>query len=123
MGAVGGVVGGVAGPAAPIVLPIMAAGLLVKWAYDVYRQTPGIVRLLMGYIIDMNAMLECLFVLGHCRRGPNARPITQALIDLTFTTYNGSESRAQNHREIYTFVEKEHSIFQRDQCDQVSRLE
>jgi len=61
VGTIAGIVSGLAGPAAPIVIPIVGCFVLAKWAYDVYRQTPGTLRRLMAYIIDLTLIMQNLF--------------------------------------------------------------
>jgi len=116
--AVGGIVGGLSGPAAPIVVPIIATGVIGKWLYDVYKQTPGIVRVMMAYIVDLTAILECLFVLVQAQGGEGPQPVTRDLVDLTLTAYGESDSKAQCHHEIKEFV-KNTNIFQRGHKDKV----
>jgi len=116
--AVGGIVGGLSGPAAPIVVPIVAGVVIGKWLYDVYMQTPGILRVLMGYIIDLTAILECLFLLIQAQHGIGPRKVTHKLIQLALTAYGESESKPQSHQAIKALVE-DTSIFQRGHRDTV----
>jgi len=118
MSAVSGVVGGLSGPAAPVVIPIVVTAVLAKWLYDVYQQTPGIIRVLMGYIVDLTAVLECLFSLIQSQGGTGPRAVTLKLIDLTLEAYSDSEKKAQCHHKIKTFVENT-NIFQPGHRDSV----
>ncbi|KAG6911381.1 hypothetical protein DXG01_016478, partial [Tephrocybe rancida] len=77
---IAGIVGAVSGPAAPIVIPIAAAFVLAKWAYDVYQQTAVVLRLLMSYIVDLTLVLQNVFWLHAliCHGQPLSRRIIKA---------------------------------------------
>ena len=79
VGTIAGIVSGLAGPAAPIVIPIVGCFVLAKWAYDVLPSdvravfvslqrcvlnndsSPGTLRRLMAYIIDLALIMQNLF--------------------------------------------------------------
>ncbi|KAG8855416.1 hypothetical protein FRB96_007074 [Tulasnella sp. 330] len=120
---IAGLVGGLSGPAAPIVVPIALGVAVGHWLYTVYQQTPGILRVLMGYIIDLTAILEGLFVLLRAQSIPDEgalpRPLTIGLINLTIEEYQESETKPQCHKLIKKFVGSRPNIFQVDYRDQV----
>jgi len=116
-----GIAGAVAGPAIPVAVPVAAivAGgfVLAKWCYDVYHRTPEVIRRLMGYIIDLTAILEGLFVLLQAQGGSAlARPVTPELAELAVQAY--APHRFPCHHDIKKFV-KDTTIFDRVDKDLV----
>ncbi|KAG1778244.1 hypothetical protein EV702DRAFT_1094974 [Suillus placidus] len=53
-----------AGPFLPIVVPIAAGAVLVKWAYDTYQRTNIVLQRIMTYIVDLTCVMQILFLLA-----------------------------------------------------------
>ncbi|KAG8977753.1 hypothetical protein FRB93_011820 [Tulasnella sp. JGI-2019a] len=118
-GGVAAIFGGAFPPAAPIVVPItVGATVLVKWLYDVYRQTPGIIQILMAYIVDLTAILEGVLHLIQPRSQDaaeaRAQQLSQDLIFLAVEAYNKSDAKKQAHIHIKAFVGTVQNIFNRE---------
>ncbi|KAG1733949.1 hypothetical protein EDB19DRAFT_1179652 [Suillus lakei] len=54
----------IAAPFLPIVVPVVAGVVLVKWAYDVYQRTNIVLRRIMTYIVDLTCIMQILFLLA-----------------------------------------------------------
>lgn len=52
------------GPFLPIVAPIAAGVVLVKWAYDTYQRTNIVLQRIMTYIVDLTCIMQILFLLA-----------------------------------------------------------
>ncbi|EDR09845.1 uncharacterized protein LACBIDRAFT_325701 [Laccaria bicolor S238N-H82] len=103
--------------AAPIVVPIVATFVLVKWVYDVYEQSYVFLAMqcqntkreklralmlqrLMAYIVDFTIIMQVIFGLVV-----NARlRLSRRLIKLVLNTYNISEEKRTVHKEIKEHV-------------------
>jgi ABC-type multidrug transport system fused ATPase/permease subunit len=67
-GAITAIAAGTANPVGFIVGPIIAGAVFAKWAYDVYRATPGVLRCFMAYIIDLIIIMQMIFVISEARQ-------------------------------------------------------
>ncbi|EDR00482.1 uncharacterized protein LACBIDRAFT_313403 [Laccaria bicolor S238N-H82] len=86
--------------AAPIVVPIVATVVLVKWVYDVCEQSALMLQRLMAYIVDFTIIMQVIFGLVV-----NARlRLSRRLIKLVLNTYNISEEKGTVHKEIKEHV-------------------
>ncbi|KAG8998339.1 hypothetical protein FRB93_013815 [Tulasnella sp. JGI-2019a] len=92
--AIANVLTGLFSTGVPIAPLVIGGVMLLKWLYNVYSQTPGIIRVLMAYIIDLTAILEGLHHLIQPRPGDNAEPqtlpLSGELILATVDAYNTS---------------------------------
>ncbi|KAG8868735.1 hypothetical protein FRB97_001954 [Tulasnella sp. 331] len=125
---VSGIVGGLSGPAAPIVIPIAAGVALGYYLMTVYNRTPPVLRVLMGYIIDLTIILEGLFNLLQSetptKDGPKPSRLTQVMIKETienYTAFRASEDGWKCHAEIRDFVGKTPNIFSPEYRTNVSQ--
>ncbi|KDQ52419.1 hypothetical protein JAAARDRAFT_40270 [Jaapia argillacea MUCL 33604] len=91
-------------PAGIIVGPIAVGAVFAKWAYDVYKQTPGILRCLMAYIVDFTFVLKQLF--WRMRDKGGIQPVPQDLVKDILEKYSRSAEKNQVHNEITTFVDQ-----------------
>ncbi|KAL0947982.1 hypothetical protein HGRIS_010608 [Hohenbuehelia grisea] len=110
IGTIAGVVGGLSGPAAPIVIPIVASFVFAKWVYDVYQQSRSVLRILMGYIVDLTIIMQTLFLLT---RG-DARPLTRRVVKLATAGYMESVARSQSHAAITDYVQSQNAFKRMD---------
>ncbi|KAG9001364.1 hypothetical protein FRB93_012140 [Tulasnella sp. JGI-2019a] len=99
--------------------PLVIGGvMLLKWIYDIYSQTPDIIRVLMAYIVDLTAILEGLHHLIQPRHDdsaePQTKPLSDGLIDATVDAYNASANKIQSHTQITDFVGSVPNPFNRD---------
>ncbi|KAG8983011.1 hypothetical protein FRB93_007712 [Tulasnella sp. JGI-2019a] len=113
-----------ANPNAPITVKTTVP---VKWLYGVYRQTPGIIQILMAYIVDLTAILEGVLHLIQPRSQDAAeawaQPLSQELIFLAVEAYNESDAKKHAHAQIKDFVRTVQHIFNRDRVfEKVSSL-
>ncbi|KAG8777722.1 hypothetical protein FRC15_011152 [Serendipita sp. 397] len=95
LAAVAAIVGALSGPAAPIVIPIVGAFVLAKWAYDVYRASRSNLEHLMAYIIDLTLVMQNIFWLVNATNG--TYPTTRRLIKLAFRAYSESATKGRVH--------------------------
>ncbi|KAG8878243.1 hypothetical protein FRB98_006309 [Tulasnella sp. 332] len=123
-----GLAGGLSGPAAPVVIPIAASVALGYYLYTVYKRTPPVIRVLMGYIINLTTILEGLFNLLNSEApstaGAQPQILSSAMITRTIENYNDfkrSEDGWRCHSEIRNFVRDSHNIFSSDYRPNVSR--
>ncbi|TDL20159.1 hypothetical protein BD410DRAFT_791245 [Rickenella mellea] len=92
-----------AGPIAPAVAGIGLSVMFVNWLFGVYTNTPGTLRSLMGYIVDLTIVLETLFWLKAAQ--PNNPAVSSDDVEAAFSLYNSSEERVKVHREIRSYVD------------------
>lgn len=64
--------------------------------------SPGVIRGLMGYIVDLTIVMQSLFWLVQAGNGTNA--VRPRLLKLAVAAYLESGDRARVHEEIKTFV-------------------
>ncbi|KAL0573415.1 hypothetical protein V5O48_008537 [Marasmius crinis-equi] len=85
-------------------LPISAGLSFAQWVYMTYRRSPTVIRVLMGYIIDLALVMQSLFWIVQAR-GEGQR-VTKHLLRLAFEAYEASEGgeRAWIHNAIAAFV-------------------
>ncbi|KAG8868376.1 hypothetical protein FRB98_003583, partial [Tulasnella sp. 332] len=118
-------VGGLSGHAARVFIPALAQGYYLTTGYN---KTPPVLRVLMGYIIDLTAILEGLFNLlqseAHSPDGTEPRPLSKEMINKTIENYEAfkdSENGAKCHADIRSFVGDSPTIFSADYCGNVSQ--
>ncbi|KAG8928573.1 hypothetical protein FRC02_006724 [Tulasnella sp. 418] len=99
-----GLVGALIPPGALIVGPIGAIAVLAKWVYDVYQQTPGVLRCLMAYIVDLTIVMRRLF--WNVRKEGGIKPLPEALLLQSLKEFADSDDRRLVHGEIRSFVDK-----------------
>ncbi|KAJ7226791.1 hypothetical protein GGX14DRAFT_693003 [Mycena pura] len=91
----------------PILFPVVAAiGLsvmFVKWIANVYTQTPEVLRLFMGYIVDLTLVLDQLFLVIVARSPP--RVLTTEDINVALEKFKNSVME-NVHREIREYANK-----------------
>ncbi|KAG8978530.1 hypothetical protein FRB93_011039, partial [Tulasnella sp. JGI-2019a] len=100
---------------------------LMKWLYDMYFQSPGIIQILMAYIVDLTAILEGILhliqPLPQDAADARAQPLSQELIFLAVEAYNESDAKKHAHAQIKDFVRTVQHIFNRDRVfEKVSSL-
>ncbi|KAG8917321.1 hypothetical protein FRC02_003175 [Tulasnella sp. 418] len=97
-----GLVGAVMPPGALIVGPIAAVAALAVWARDVYKQTPGVVRCLMGYIVDLTLVMRQLF--WKMRKLGGIQSLPEEVVYKVLEEFQDSPIKRQIHAEIRAFV-------------------
>lgn len=102
-------------PAAVVAVPAGAAigvGLAFGlWCYQQYQKTPGVIRCLMGYIIDLTAVLEGVFVLLQAQG--IQQHLSRTVINLALKAYQDEGSPMRRcHQDIRDYVETK-NVFQR----------
>ncbi|KAG8843179.1 hypothetical protein FRB96_004249 [Tulasnella sp. 330] len=123
-----GLVGGLASLAPPVVLPIAGSVAFGYYLASVYDQTQPVLRVLMGYIINLTAILEGLFTLlqsqTHSPNDAESRLFWQAMIKQTIGNYKEfklSETGSKCHADIRNFVGTAPNIFSLDYRQTVSK--
>ncbi|KDQ56679.1 hypothetical protein JAAARDRAFT_194652 [Jaapia argillacea MUCL 33604] len=96
-----GAVAAFAHPAAVVVAPVIVGVVFAKWVYGIYRATPGIIRCLMGYIVDLTIVMQRLFWLTH---PADSAPLTKEKVDSTLEEYDNSNEKMEVHNRIVRFV-------------------
>lgn len=72
---------------------------------------PGSIRVMMGYVIDLTAVLEGMFHLLQSQARSSSTPsVSMALIDIVVEGYAESPTKAQCHFQIKKSVERVPSI-------------
>lgn len=108
-------VGGIAGaittiipPAAVVAVPVAVGLVFAQWVYMVYQETPGVIRTLMGYIVDLTIVMQSLFWLVQSRNSRDkktkALPLDPRLIKLAIQAYRESGDRTRVHHDIQSYV-------------------
>ncbi|KAG8749004.1 hypothetical protein FRC14_001769 [Serendipita sp. 396] len=108
LAAIAGIVGALSGPAAPIVIPIVGAFVLAKWAYDVYQASRSNLERLMAYIIDLTLVMQNIFWLADAADGTH--PTSRRLIKLAFRAYSESDTNGKVHVLIQEHVKQAKSF-------------
>jgi len=90
-------------PAAVATIPITVAVAFAQWVYLTYARTPGIIRCLMGYIVDLTIVMQALFWLMQDRG--DAAIVLRKSIKSAYDTYAKKICRLKVHDEIRTFGE------------------
>ncbi|KAG8871282.1 hypothetical protein FRB97_008822, partial [Tulasnella sp. 331] len=123
-----GLVGGLSSLAAPVFAPIASSDVLNYYLVTVYNQTPPVLRVIMGYIINLTAILEGLFnQLQSDPRSPSgtqSRSLSQTMIRQTIENYKNfklSENGWFCHADIRNFVDHAPNIFEPDYRQILSR--
>jgi len=93
----------ISGPLAPVVATVGLSVMFVKWLSDVYTSTPGVLRCLMGYIVDVTIVLEVLFWLKIGQ--PRLPSLSEDDIVAAFGMYHGTPSHLEVHSEIRKYVD------------------
>ncbi|TDL13542.1 hypothetical protein BD410DRAFT_903273 [Rickenella mellea] len=91
------------GPIAPVIAGVGLSVMFVNWLFGVYTNTPGTLRSLMGYIVDLTIVLETLFWLKAAQ--PKNPAVSSDDVEAAFSSYNSSEERVKVHREIRSYVD------------------
>ncbi|KAE9390772.1 hypothetical protein BT96DRAFT_333084 [Gymnopus androsaceus JB14] len=68
----------------------------------IYQETPGILRVLMGFICDLTTVLECLFWLMHVHG--EASEVDAKFVNLAVDAQGSSGARLRIHDTIRSFV-------------------
>ncbi|KAG8916551.1 hypothetical protein FRC02_003751, partial [Tulasnella sp. 418] len=102
--AITGLVGAVMPPGALIVGPITAVAALAVWALDVYKQTPGVVRCLMAYIVDLTLVMRLLF--WKMRQLGGIQSLRKEVVYEVLHEFQDSSTKQKVHTEIRSFVSK-----------------
>ncbi|TDL15761.1 hypothetical protein BD410DRAFT_86683 [Rickenella mellea] len=93
----------ISGPIAPVVATIGLSVMFVNWLFGLYTNTPGTLRSLMGYIVDLTIVLEQLFWFKAAQ--PKNPAVSSDDVKAVFGLYSNSEERVQVHREIRAYVD------------------
>ncbi|KJA17892.1 hypothetical protein HYPSUDRAFT_205864 [Hypholoma sublateritium FD-334 SS-4] len=93
----------ISGPLAPVVASVGLSVMFAKWLSDMYASTPGVLRCLMGYIIDVTIVLEVLFWLKIGQ--PRLPSLSEDDIIAAFGMYQGTSSHLEVHSEIRRYVD------------------
>ncbi|KAG1719834.1 hypothetical protein EDB19DRAFT_624624 [Suillus lakei] len=86
-----------AGPFLPIVVPIAAGVVLVKWAYDTYQRTNIVLQRIMTYIVDLTCIMQILFLLAP------TGSISRRVIKIAVKAYEGA-GKSNVHSAIQSHV-------------------
>jgi len=88
--------------AAPAFAAMGLSAIFINWITSVYQRTPEVLRLLMGYIIDLTLVMDQLFIIVPVRP---PRLVTREHIDMALENYKNSDA-AIVHREIRKYATK-----------------
>jgi len=91
------------GPLAPVVASVGLSVMFAKWLSDMYNSTPGVLRCLMGYIVDITIVLEVLFWFKVAQ--PRLPSLCEDDIKAAFGLYEGSAEHLEVHRQIRRYVD------------------
>ncbi|KAG8871088.1 hypothetical protein FRB97_009100, partial [Tulasnella sp. 331] len=115
------------GPALPVALPLAVAAVASYYLYAVYQQTPPVLQALMGYIVNLTAILEGLFNLLQSDVHPqtlSAEVITDSINN--YKGFKSSDKGLECHAEIRKFVSDTPNIFSISHraklCQELTRL-
>jgi len=98
-----GFVGSIAPPSIVVTAPISFAAAFAKWVFDVYRQTPSVIRCLMGYIIDLTCIMQKVYWRMRAKGGIQSMT-NETLIEASQEFYKKDAHAI--HNEIRVFVSK-----------------
>ncbi|KAJ8094332.1 hypothetical protein PM082_006872 [Marasmius tenuissimus] len=89
---------------AAVSLSVVAGVAFAKWVYMVYGSSPSVIRLLMGYIVDLVLVMQSLFWMIQARG--EGQIVTKHLLRLAFEAYEVSEDgeRTRIHNAITSFA-------------------
>ncbi|KAK1224299.1 hypothetical protein PQX77_012807 [Marasmius sp. AFHP31] len=76
--------------AAVVAIPVAAGLVFAQWFYMAYRASPSIIRLLMGYIVDLVLVMQSLFWIIQVRG--EGQIVTKHLLRLAIEAYGASEN-------------------------------
>ncbi|KAF8629773.1 hypothetical protein AX15_003278 [Amanita polypyramis BW_CC] len=117
------VIGGTiaAGPAAGLIAPVATMIILAAWAYQIYKKTPGNIRCLMGYVVDLTLIMQVVFqasledqqLEGH---------VTKERIEEITNKFRRSAARKDIHNTIRTFVAAEYPFGRNTVADEMELL-
>ncbi|KAJ8593314.1 hypothetical protein M405DRAFT_930900 [Rhizopogon salebrosus TDB-379] len=101
VGAITGVLTALAVHAAPIVVPIVATVLLVKWISDVYEASYDHLRRFISYIVDLTIILQTLYLVSD-----EDKELSIRSIKLAVAAYHGSIVSVDVHARVQEYVRK-----------------
>lgn len=109
----------ISGPLGPVVASVGLSVMFVKWLSDMYNSTcgsrsfilysnslpnsPGVLRCIMGYIVDVTIVLEILFWLKIAQ--PQIPYLFEDDIIAAFNHYQGSAGHLEVHEQIRKYVD------------------
>ncbi|KAH9942620.1 hypothetical protein B0H21DRAFT_824081 [Amylocystis lapponica] len=102
-------------PEALIVAPIVVGVIVAKWLYDVYKATPGTLRSLMAYIVDLAIVMQRLFELA---RPSDSEPLSRITVDKVLDDFDASNEKREIHDLLRLFAETT-NLFQAMDKDRV----
>jgi len=91
------------GPLAPVVASVGLSVMFAKWLTDMYNSTPGVLRCLMGYIVDITILLEVLFWLKMAQ--PQLPSLCEDDVVAAFEYYHRSTGHFEVHQQIRRYVD------------------
>ncbi|KAF7358332.1 G domain-containing protein [Mycena venus] len=95
-----GVGAAIAAAAAPAFAVIGLSAMFINWIAAIYQRTPGVLRFLMGYIVDLTLVMDQLFILVPMKP---PRRVTREHIDMALESYKNADA-AVVHREIRKYA-------------------
>ncbi|KZT25848.1 hypothetical protein NEOLEDRAFT_1132825 [Neolentinus lepideus HHB14362 ss-1] len=102
VGNAGAALFGMSPTTAIVVVPLGVVVLLAQWIHKVYAQTPGIIRCLMGYVLDINFVLWKLF--WFMRQKGGVQPVTEEIVRDLLASFNASEQKRWMHHAVKNFL-------------------
>jgi len=100
-------IGRVVQGSAAVIAPVAAVVVFAAWVYQVYQQTPSVVRCLIAYIVDLSCIMQKLFWKMRAKGGSVTLP--SATLDESLAEFE-EQDKTSIHTDIRGFVE-EHGSF------------
>ncbi|KAG1847393.1 hypothetical protein F4604DRAFT_1815104 [Suillus subluteus] len=115
VGAIAGIVAVLAGPAAPIVVPIVAGVVIVKWVYDVYQLSCAVLQRFIAYIVDLTLVLQILYLVS------DSQELSRRVIKLAVASYHASPTSEEVHRRIQGY-DRKFTLLERTDRDTLDKI-
>ncbi|KZP26940.1 hypothetical protein FIBSPDRAFT_854283 [Athelia psychrophila] len=96
-----GVTTAIAGAVAPVTAVAGLSAIFIRWITEIYKQTPDVLRCLMGHIVDLTLVMDSLFLNILPLKPP--RRLTWETVDDTLEEYKITRM-PEVHRQIREYV-------------------
>ncbi|KAG8949337.1 hypothetical protein FRC03_000378 [Tulasnella sp. 419] len=93
---------------ADVIASLQTVEPLTKWAHNIYDKTPGVVRCLMAYIVNLTLVMQQLF--SETRPLGKTPSLSVEVLHRVLKQFQDSTPNEQVHKEIRSFVKPGYDI-------------
>ncbi|KAG8927528.1 hypothetical protein FRC02_008083 [Tulasnella sp. 418] len=106
---------------ADVIASLQTVEPLTKWTHNIYDKTPGVLRCLMAYIVNLTLVMQQLF--SETRPSGKTPSLSVEVLHRVLKRFQDSTANRQVHEEIRSFVKPGYDIGTTDKVlDEMLRL-